>query len=53
MTNQDDEIEATARKLAQDKARLDQLGEQADALEKEVEGSKPPPNQGWKGDVAP
>jgi hypothetical protein len=52
MTDREDEIEATARKLAEDKARLDKLGTQTDDLENEVEKSKPPLNQGWKGDVA-
>ena len=52
MTDREDEIEATVRKLAEDKARLAQLGTETDALEDEVEKSKPPLNQGWKGDVA-
>jgi|HubBroStandDraft_6_1064221.scaffolds.fasta_scaffold5277842_1 hypothetical protein len=53
MTDREDEADAAARRLAEDKARLDKLGQEADDLEKEVEGDKPPPNQGWKGDVAP
>jgi hypothetical protein len=52
MTDREDEIEATARKLAEDKARLDRLGAQTNELEEEVEQPKPPLNQGWKGDVA-
>jgi hypothetical protein len=52
MTDREDELETAARKLAEDKARLAKLGTDADALEDEVEKSKPPLNQGWKGDVA-
>jgi hypothetical protein len=52
MTDREDEIESTARKLAEDKARLDKLGTETDDLEDELEKSKPPLNQGWKGDVA-
>jgi hypothetical protein len=52
MTDREDEIEATARKLAEDKARLDKLGTQTDELEDEIDKSKPPLNQGWKGEVA-
>jgi hypothetical protein len=52
MTDREDEIEAAAQKLAEDKPRLDELSVRADDLEKEVGKSKPPLNQGWKGDVA-
>jgi hypothetical protein len=52
MTDREDEIEAAARKLAEDKAQLDKLGERTDDLEREIGNSEPPLNQGWKGDVA-
>jgi hypothetical protein len=51
MTDREDEIEATARKLANDKARLQELETRADDLEEELEQSKPPLSHGWKGDV--
>jgi hypothetical protein len=47
MADREDEIEATARKLAEDKARLDELGVLTDDLEEEVEQ----PSR-WKGNVA-
>jgi hypothetical protein len=46
------QVEATARKIAEDKARLEELGVRTHALEEEIEQPKPPLNQGWKGDVA-
>ena len=51
MPNREDEIDATARRIAEDKARLDELGGRADDLEDELEKPKPPLNQGWKGDA--
>ena len=52
MPDREEEIEATARKLAENKACLEELGMRTDALEEEIEQPKPPLNQGWKGDVA-
>jgi hypothetical protein len=52
MADPDEKIDAAARKLAEEKARLEDLGKRADDLEKEVEQPAQPLNQGWKGDVA-